>query len=385
MKKKIRRLLILAIVVVLVLLGGKEIGSRNSQRASEIIFPEADFGAGLFAYEQLSDTEKQIYYSLYEGAADRAVSIKMNVETTQEAVQKCYQFVLADHPELFWIDGSATYWTIDGKDIVTEMEPVYTVEENEIAFYQEQIDAQVDVIQSGISQDVSDYEKIRYVFEYLINNTEYDSTASHSQDILSVFVSHASVCAGYSKATQYILNKMGIFCTYITGQIKDSGISHAWNLVRMGEKYYYLDTTWGDPVFAGSQSGEGQVQQINYNYLCCTSQQLYRTHVPDAIFVLPDCVDGAYNYHKLNSRLYTSYDQSAISSVLQQDARSGKHVMEIAFVNEQDYLAAVNDVQNESLLHEVLQWYMTKNNADSWAYRYMLDDEFYVIKMDFQN
>ena len=63
-----------------------------------------------------------------------------------------------------------------------------------------------------------------------------------------------SVCAGYSKATQYLLEQLGVFCTYVTGKTTEGG-NHAWNLVKCNGDYYYVDTTWGDPVF---QQEEGE-------------------------------------------------------------------------------------------------------------------------------
>ena len=76
---------------------------------------------------------------------------------------------------------------------------------------------------------------------------------------------------------------MGMFCTYITGTITNGG-DHGWNMVRIGENYYYVDVTWGDPVFVNKIDGEGTDTAINYNYLCCTQTELFRTHVPsDAV------------------------------------------------------------------------------------------------------
>lgn len=91
----------------------------------------------------------------------------------------------------------------------------------------------------SIPSDASDYEKIKYVYEYIIDLTDYDANGIDTQNIQSVLLYQKSVCAGYSKAFQYILNRMGLFCTYITGTIRDGG-DHGWNMVRIGENYYYV-------------------------------------------------------------------------------------------------------------------------------------------------
>ena len=83
---------------------------------------------------------------------------------------------------------------------------------------------------------------------------DYDESAPDNQNIYSIFVNRQSVCAGYSKATQYLLEQLGVFCTYVTGKTTEGG-NHAWNLVKCNGDYYYVDTTWGDPVF---QQEEGE-------------------------------------------------------------------------------------------------------------------------------
>ena len=58
------------------------------------------------------------------------------------------------------------------------------------------------------------------------------------------------MCAGYAKAYQLILNRMGIECGYITGNAVNDMVSgpHAWNYVRLDGNYYQVDVTWDDPL-----------------------------------------------------------------------------------------------------------------------------------------
>ena len=73
----------------------------------------------------------------------------------------------------------------------------------------EEIDAAASRILSGISPDAGDYEKVKYVYDTLIRETDYELGAPDNQNIYSVFVNHVSVCQGYAKATQYLLNRLG--------------------------------------------------------------------------------------------------------------------------------------------------------------------------------
>ena len=94
------------------------------------------------------------------------------------------------------------------------------------------------------------YEKIKYIYETLIRQVEYQEDSGQNQNIRSVFLEGKTVCMGYSKAAQYLLNRMGIFCTLVTGTVNgDRPSSHAWNLVKIGEEYYFMDVTWGNPGY----------------------------------------------------------------------------------------------------------------------------------------
>ena len=96
----------------------------------------------------------------------------------------------------------------------------------------------------------SDYETVKSVHDYLIDNFEYD----HSSDIVNHtdidgFRDKVMVCSGYSLATYYLLNKLGIDTRIITGYGGDGGEqteNHMWNLVKLDGKWYNLDVTWDD-------------------------------------------------------------------------------------------------------------------------------------------
>ncbi len=90
-----------------------------------------------------------------------------------------------------------------------------------------------------------DYYKIRSVYDWICANIDYDHSADGLPVIHSAYaaiIDHKCVCQGYATLFYRLMLEEGVDCRYISGY----GYSerHGWNIVRLGEKYYYADTTW---------------------------------------------------------------------------------------------------------------------------------------------
>ena len=104
---------------------------------------------------------------------------------------------------------------------------------------------------------LDDYDKIKKIHDYIIKNATYDISAIHSSGYDNL-IEKTSVCQGYAMITYLMMKEAGIDCRIITGSGK--GVSHAWNIVKLNDKWYNIDTTWDDPV-----SNDGK-QHLEYDY-----------------------------------------------------------------------------------------------------------------------
>ncbi len=323
--------------------------------------------------EELHEAYREIYVRIMRGEDSGDLMASVTVDDFWRA----YYAVLSDHPEIFWIGTKAQVEEsgLTGRVVGYSFE--VTVPSEARASMREQLEAEADACIGQIAADASQYQKIKFVYEYLINTVEYDLSSPDSQNIQSALLYKRSVCAGYSKAFQYILNRMGLFCTYITGTIVDGG-DHGWNMVRIDGNYYYVDVTWGDPVFA-NQMENTEDGVINYNYLCCTEYDLFKTHMPGDSVELPQCTSDDYNYYKLNGLYYETFDYDTIYNVLMNSVWNGEASVVMKFGNSEAYETAKYELFENGMLNDPGGYLMEINGVSTWNYRYHTEDNFYLI------
>jgi hypothetical protein len=165
-----------------------------------------------------------------------------------------------------------------------------------------------------------EYLTAKYLYEWVIDNTDYDRSAENNQNICSVFLQGKSVCQGYAKALQYMLQKSGIECFMVTGFT--SGERHAWDVAKINGEYYYLDPTWGDASY--SYSGDSAsiydfAPSINYDYFLVTTDELTRTHAIEKVVELPICDVITDNYFVREGLYFTEYDEERLANIFDSD------------------------------------------------------------------
>ena len=361
---------------------------RNASSTEQPVFQEVEIPAGevegKYYYSTLTDEEKQVYQMILCGIRENAE--KINVEMTDAGrVNEIYQFVLNDFPEIFWCSGAAettAYRIPEGG--YSEFCPEYSYDGEQKEQMQKQIEAETKSFleNARASKSDSEYDRIRYVYEYVIRTVDYEENAKDSQNLYSALVNKASVCAGYARETQYLLEKLGIFCTYVTGTTK--GQPHAWNLVRCEGNYYYVDTTWGDPVFLQSDPSEiSEAQQIQYDYLCCNEEELFRTHELDGEVPMPSCTSLQDNYYVREGCYYQRFDKERMRKQLNTEISAGKEVSVFKFSG-----MAAYEESREILLNNLIRegasnlaaWYQ----LSSARYSYQDDEVLYKITVYWQ-
>lgn len=281
-----------------------------------------------YCYSVLNEEEKGVYLEIYCVLKDMLKDVELSTLDV-ELIEKIFKCVLSDHPQFYYVEGY-TYTTYSKNDVLSKLEfsGTYTKTKEECEILNLQIEQYVTECFAGMQDGMSDYEKVKYIYEYIINGTEYNLTAVDSQNICSVFLNGESVCMGYAKAMQYLLLEQNILCTLVNGTAQEGEV-HAWNLLLLDGQYYHLDVTWGDDSYTISNDDSTSVGMTNYSFFCVTTEEILKTHTIDNVVDLPDCIADENNYYVKEGYYFENLDTEKLTKVFSDAYASDKIYVEI--------------------------------------------------------
>lgn len=100
----------------------------------------------------------------------------------------------------------------------------------------------IEYIESQIDSKMTDLDKLVLIHDYIDRINTYNLNAEHGyiHSATGPLYFGSSVCDGYAKAMNLLLNAVGVE----TDTISNDG--HRWSLVKIDGEYYHVDPTWDD-------------------------------------------------------------------------------------------------------------------------------------------
>lgn len=180
-----------------------------------------------------------------------------------------------------------------------------------------------DALSYIVSDEMSEYEKVHAIYDYIIYNVRYDHDCANAEDkyvsgnlslnekmkyygyyLEGIFLDkfykkdmHA-VCDGKSKAFVLMCGIEGITAVRISGEALSDGKNfggHAWNKVLLdlngtGDKeWYFVDTTWGDV-------GDDSKEFLSHAYFLLSDDEVKNTHDENPGHDYPKA-EGKFDYY----------------------------------------------------------------------------------------
>lgn len=336
-----------------------------------------------YCYGTLSEQEQVVYEEIFSVLTGLQNNCKLST-TDSELVKSVYHNVIADHPEIFWAEGYRLNTTSRGDKVISlEFSMKEGMNREEIDGWQKVIAAYLQKFleeseEAGIADDSEDYDVIRFTFDYIVKNTEYQESAENNQNICSVFGSGYSVCQGYSVAMQYLLLYQGVRSVTVSGVTKETQTSHAWNLVYGDGSWYYLDVTWGDPSY--SESDGISSDMVNYAYFCVTDEEISKTHAAGGELVLPRCTDTKDNYFVRENCFFESWDEERFEDLLSERMQEGETCMSIRMQNQELYQQVKHLLISRQTIFEYLENAASRAGINSSSkISYFENEDFCII------
>jgi len=138
-----------------------------------------------------------------------------------------------------------------------------------------------------VVQNESDpFLRVKALHDWAVSRLHYDKESitgeRKPQDAESVFRNRMGVCEGYARLMVEFGRFADIPIEYVVGEVRErdgkvASSGHAWNTVKLGEQWYFLDATWDDPTSAG----DAPADNYQTDYLFTPPSVAIFDHLPE--------------------------------------------------------------------------------------------------------
>lgn len=257
--------------------------------------------ANNYVYNQLSD-EKKIVWEAMDALCLKALttqtdysgqigSVASSAFESSEDLADFISIYKYSNPQYFFLANGYSYGTDTTGKVYVKWNMYSNMQKgSERKRAVDQFEAGIEKYKEEITYSESDeYAIVKSIYDTICNKTtyNYDSVnnshvneqTEYTQSAYSTFVLGTTVCAGYTMAAELLCNDAGIDCISVTSS------NHAWNMVRVYDSWYQIDTTWGDQssgIYYGYflKSTNTYISPTDANYRSHTAEMMWNGYLP---------------------------------------------------------------------------------------------------------
>lgn len=384
-KSKIALIIVAVVVASAVVIGSLLVGIYNGflkpQSFNDYIIPSSgdNTGSYRYCYEELTENEKKLYSIILPQLYVQPERIEVP-QLEEGDLNNVFKALSYDNPDLFNLGLNCKMYSSGYKHF---FEADYTIDNSTYKSRLQEVENIAAVIIDGANQFTSQYEKEKYVHDYIINHCTYidPSESENASNIYGCLVEGKATCEGYSRAFQYLLNRLNIPNRIVTGEGATDGvnyIAHMWNLVYIENKPYFVDVTWDDP--------KSESSIIRHTYFNVTTEEIFKKH-RNLVQTVPLCTDTEHNYFIAESAYIEIGSgeafETAVSNAVFNALYKQQESVELRFPDGAVMEQAKNSLFNSGVIYNVYTDAGIFISSGAGQVYYITDDEMNTICLFF--
>lgn len=270
---------------------------------SYVILKDATDYHYAYGYNSLDNDEKYIYTKIYEAAKNYQSKINFGSQNlTNSKIQKILFCVNYDNPLMFQLP--LVSLNCEGpNNNITSLSLGFDFKENDVSYYEKKTKERADEILQKADGSYTLMDYLLTVHNEILYNCKYSDTMDKTGDYeaFGVLVDKVGVCESYSRAFQYICQRIGVENLIIVGESENIG--HMWNMISIDNEWYHCDLTWDDGV------GKNEIYYDYFNF----NDEMMKKENNRSVYPMIDDKDTSrtlyteFNYYPIPKASHSNY------------------------------------------------------------------------------
>lgn len=181
------------------------------------------------------------------------------------------------NPEYYYVERTLSY---NSSTIVFSYSET---DKTKISAQMKAIDDATNEILMYIDDDMTDFQKVMTVHDYMVLNYQYDQSLNNHS--ITIMTTGTGVCESYVFAFNHVMKQLGIDAVYVGSD----EMMHAWSLVKLDGEWYHIDLTWDDPT-------KDKYAQVRHTYALLSTEKIMSMPNPHTGFSLDGLVASSTKY-----------------------------------------------------------------------------------------